>query len=470
MRKTLLLSAALLCAASLNVEAQNYTKIDFGSVTFDDYYGDNVATYGIFNKVSNNGKYAVGYDITTYETLAAFLWMRENPKQIYHLNQTLDRVSMMDVSDDGVIVGSFEQRDYTSAETALKKAVTYPGTCDLDGAWTQLPVPANYSLKNAKSEDFTEQARAITPDGKYIAGNISLKMGEKDLGSDLGTLDVVYDLPVLWTKGAEGYELTKVFYGLGRGSKVYKDGAWTDGKDSVNYNSFMTYDITQDGSTIVGMNVSGCGGFNPAFIRDGKLYQIIDCGEEASYEETDEPDVNFNGGILISADAYNNFYGYYQESDGYTYKYFMFTNDNKLVYLDNPIITADKSGKQYAKSTAGISYVMSVSDDGSVIAGGGVGSDGIEQYNTPAVAYTTGSSDGIALAKAENEAVKLDYRQGGNLYVNGLYRRASIYNAAGKLVAQGGQGHAFNLSAKAGGVYVVKVETAQGVKTFKLAR
>lgn len=468
MRKTLLLSVALLCAAA-NADAQDYTTQSFASVTFDDYYGDLVQTYGIFNKVSNNGKYAVGYDITTYQTLAAYLWKRENPTQLYHLNQTLNRVSMMDVSDDGVIVGSFEERDYSNADAAMKNAVTYPGTCDLDGNWTQLPVPANYAVKNARSEDFTEQARAITPDGKFIAGNLSVKVGERDLGADLGTLDVVYDLPVLWTKGAEGYELTQVYGGLGRGSKVYKDGAWVDGRDSVNFNSFMTYDITADGSTILGMNVSGCGGFNPAFIRDGKLYQVIDCGEEATYEDEEEPDVNFNGGILISADASNNLYGYYQEADGYSYKYFMLTHDDQLVYLDQLVICADKGGKQYAQSTAGIPYVMSVSDDGQVIVGGKVGSDGVEQFNTPAVAYVDGPAAGIARPDASTEEVTIDHRRGGNLYVNGLYRRACVYDAAGKLVAQGGQGHAFNLSAKAGGIYVVKVETAQGVKAFKVA-
>lgn len=56
------------------------------------------------------------------------------------------------------------------------------------------------------------------------------------------------------------------------------------------------------------------------------------------------------------------------------------------------------------------------------------------------------------------------------LYVNGEYTRADIYSAQGSLIDTGGQGKAFNLGSQPAGAYIVKVTTADGTKTFKVAR
>ena len=79
-------------------------------------------------------------------------------------------------------------------------------------------------------------------------------------------------------------------------------------------------DISNDGRTLVGLNVSGRGGFNPAFIRDGVLVQLFECGEEDSPEE----EVNFNGGYIQTIDANGNMYGYYADPNNIPY-FFTFT-------------------------------------------------------------------------------------------------------------------------------------------------
>ena len=66
MKKHLLFSAALSLMATAGVQAQDlsdYKYYDFGETTWVDPDGyENPYVCGYFNKVSANGKYAVGYD------------------------------------------------------------------------------------------------------------------------------------------------------------------------------------------------------------------------------------------------------------------------------------------------------------------------------------------------------------------------------------------------------------------------
>lgn len=144
----------------------------------DPCYGEETGAAGLFKHVSSNGKYAVGYEEaqTIFQLGGAFVWQLSNPTELTPLGITCNRISACDVSNDGIIVGSFEQRE--DEET---NAVAYPGWRTVDGEWQQLPVPANYSISQATNEDFTAEARAITADGKYIVGNLGLKVGEKEI-------------------------------------------------------------------------------------------------------------------------------------------------------------------------------------------------------------------------------------------------------------------------------------------------
>lgn len=424
-------SLALSSAQSLN--AQTMVTQSFQDFMISDPYygGETMGATGYFQHVSSNGKYAVGYDDSqiNFQLGGAFLWQASDPTELTPLGLTYNRISACDVSNDGIIVGSFEQR-----EDEEKNAVAYPGWRTVDGDWQQLPVPAHYSQKQAKTEDFAEEARAITADGKYIAGNLSLKVGEKEILE--GTLmEIIHDSPVLWEKQGDSYVLSAVYDQLGKAgkNKLYVDGELVEQADSAYFTQFLVRDISDDGKTIVGLNVAGSGGFNPAFIRDGELVQLFNCGDEEDYEGEDETTtVNFNGGTLLSIDAEGNMYGYYVDADA-NQMYFVYTADGK------------------------------------VVAGGGVTSDGQVAFNYPAISYDE-SVTSVKTIDSIRKDVNVRFSGRNFVYITGEYSSADVYAADGTLVSRVGQGTPVNLSGRSAGTYVVKVQTADGVKTFKVAK
>lgn len=471
MNKLLLTCAcatALAFSAPQTVNAQDYIEqnfIDFPIV--DPEYDDAANAAGWFQHVSSNGKYAVGYDEakSIFNLGGAFLWQLSDPTELTPLGTTYNRISACDVSNDGIIVGSFEQR-----ENEEKASVAYPGWRTITGDWQQLPVPEGYSLTQAKTEDFSQEARAITADGKYIAGHASIKVGEKTILE--GTVvETLHDCPILWEKKGDSYVINTVFSNLGKAghNKLYVDGKLVEQADSATFTQFFVRDISDDGKTIVGLNVAGGGGFNPAFIRDGELVQLFNCGEEDYGEEEEgenKEETNFNGGTILSIDGEGNMYGYYTDAAELVHP-FIFTNDNKLVYVDE-IFTCGGGGKQIAQTE--LHPAMCCSNDGKVIAGAGLGKDPkIGNYNYPVIKY---ESDVNAVKNIENirNHVSISYAGGNLVYINGEYTSAKVYAANGTLVATVAQGTPANLAGKAAGTYIVKVETAKGEKTFKVVK
>lgn len=471
MNKLLLTCAcatALAFSAPQTVNAQDYIEQNFKDFPIvDPEYGDAANAAGYFLHVSSNGNYAVGYDEakSIFNLGGAYLWQFSDPTELTPLGTTYNRISACDVSNDGIIVGSFEQR-----ENEEKATVAYPGWRTITGDWQQLPVPEGYSLTQAKTEDFSQEARAITADGKYIAGHASIKVGEKTILE--GTVvETLHDCPILWEKKGDSYVINTVFSNLGKAghNKLYVDGKLVEQADSATFTQFFVRDISDDGKTIVGLNVAGGGGFNPAFIRDGELVQLFNCGEEDYGEEEEgenKEETNFNGGTILSIDGEGNMYGYYADAAELVHP-FIFTNDNKLVYVDE-IFTCGGGGKQIAKTE--LYPAMCCSNDGKVIAGGDLGKDpNIGNYNYPVIKY---ESDVNAVKNIENirNHVSIRYAGGNLVYINGEYTSAKVYAANGALVATVAQGTPANLAGKAAGTYIVKVETAKGEKTFKVAK
>lgn len=470
--KQTLLTAALGLAAAATANAQ-YVNKSFQDVEFQDaIFGETFTPAGVFNHVSANGAFAVGADQgqMTSDYGGAFLWRRSNPDKLEQLCTDHDRITANDVSNDGIIVGSFEKRaDPDEAEAA------YPGYKPVDGEWAKLPVPDSFSVAYAIAQDFAEEARAITPDGKYIAGNIDYRIGWT-YNSVFGRSEKVVNAVTLWKKTDDGYALDTCYTELGKAgqSMVYDNGELKAVDHEVSYTQFLVYDISNDGQTIVGMNMAGCGGFNPAFVRNGKLIQLFDCGEEASYDDYDdesgeEPDVNFNGGVIQSIDANGNMYGYYVTAED-EYTYFIYTAEGKLEYTDNMYTCATKDGTKYLSASNGLNPLWDCSEDGTVLVGAGVGSMGFGSYNYPALAYVDNTSSAIDRVQAIRSDVGVSFAGGNTLFVNGEYDKATVYNAAGAVVAEGCQGKAFNMAGKAAGTYIVKVETANGTRTFKVAK
>lgn len=427
MKKSLLKSVltAILLAVSVNVSAQKV--YDFRDYLFD-MSGDQLTPFGVFYHVSANGKYAVGYDDQV--SPFCYFWCADKPDDLELLWDIDERyVSAHDVSNDGTVVGSWEDWDQIE-----EQGPSYPAYKPLNGEWTKLPVPDNYSIEMATSMLFVSQARAITPDGRFIAGNFYIVTGfNETFGWDKCSL-----VPCLWENG----ELKKVY-------------------DNLGITGFMVWDISNDGSTIVGMNTADTGGQNPAIIRNDSLINILDCGTAG----TDT--ANFNGGVANSIDAKGNVYGYFQEADGKKVKYFKYTKDNKLVFLDQ-WVACHGGGKDFIFGQT-LTNVLDCSEDGSVLVGGGMVALDFGVVNAPMLALFD-KSNGIDRARSTDSEVSIDWRRGDNLYINGEYNRADIYSASGALIKSGAQGHAFNMNNVPTGTYIVRVTTDKGTQSFKIAK
>ncbi len=431
--------ASLSCGASAQEEATLY---NFNDAVFI-IEGYETPVCGVFNHVSNNGKYAVGADDQI--SMTSYYWSADAPDVI---NMAWDPSrgysTLNDVTNDGVMAGSVDS--LLTGETYVRQ---WPATFTLDGGWKLLPVPENYS--SDQSNEFNSMrtincVRAVSSDGKYMAGQVYVSTGEID--EDFG-IEKVKLLPVVW----ENNEIKKVY-------------------DDLGINTFYVYGISEDGSTVVGVNTAENGGQNPAYIKDGKLYNVFSC---------DDPETNtFNGGILCSIDAEGNMYGYFLDEND-TYKYFSVKADGSIVYFDQlvtcagggykfgPYVAYDENGEAQAVPAGGMYSLLDCSTDGKVLAGGETINIGFGVVSCPAMIVSKGAT-GISKPEAVKSDVSIDYRKGGTLYVNGEYNSAEIYGVGGNLVMKGGQGEAFNLSSLPSGTYVVKVSYNGGSKTFKVLR
>ena len=431
--------ASLSCGASAQEEATLY---NFNDAVFI-IEGYETPVCGVFNHVSNNGKYAVGADDQI--SMTSYYWSADAPDVI---NMAWDPSrgysTLNDVTNDGVMAGSVDS--LLTGETYVRQ---WPATFTLDGGWKLLPVPENYS--SDQSNEFNSMrtincVRAVSSDGKYMAGQVYVSTGEID--EDFG-IEKVKLLPVVW----ENNEIKKVY-------------------DDLGINTFYVYGISEDGNTVVGVNTAENGGQNPAYIKDGKLYNVFSC---------DDPETNtFNGGILCSIDAEGNMYGYFLDYND-TYKYFSVKADGSIVYFDQlvtcagggykfgPYVAYDENGEAQAVPAGGMYSLLDCSTDGKVLAGGETINIGFGVVSCPAMIVSKGAT-GISKPEAIKSDVSIDYRKGGTLYVNGEYNSAEIYGVGGNLVMKGGQGEAFNLSSLPSGTYVVKVSYNGGSKTFKVLR
>ena len=331
-----------------------------------------------------------------------------------------------------------------------------------DAEWTKLPVPEDYSLYYAECMSFSSEARAITPDAQFIGGHVNIKVGEAEFQ---GTkFDKCNELPVIWKKTEEGYVIDQVFTGLGAPGKHQQliDDELVTLDTEATYNTFFVRDISNDGRTLVGLNVSGRGGFNPAFIRDGVLVQLFECGEEDSPEE----EVNFNGGYIQTIDANGNMYGYYADPNNIPY-FFTFTADGKLVWNEDGTLCADKAGKTYPLYYEEMYPMWDCSEDGTVFVGAGTGNLGFGAYNYPMLAY----DKSVSAISTMNKGSELSMSYKNNvLSIIGASVCGNVYDASGKLVRTIAQGGSLDMSAMPAGTYVVKVATATGIKTYKIAR
>ena len=437
---------------------QGYKVYDFKHCTWDikDNYGGlnrDANLYGFFSHVSPNGKYAVGTDEELMKR--AFSWSLDNPEVIeMHGDYDFD-VALFDVTDDGTLVGG--KRDAFGT--------MYPAYKPQGANWQLITRGMErLNLDMATNGNVQMGIRATTPNGKYMAGSFYINTGAY---SDMG-VEVSHLVPVLFKDG--------------RVERIY---------DDLGIREFMVWDISDDGSIICGMNTAGIGGQNPAFIRDGKLIQLFDCGDERDFDTPDDVYGNVEGGICNSIDNEGNIYGYYAESigdyPGQPVPFIVPSDCDYAIFLD-PTYGNQKfpeeywtlewyicggNGSAYTRTDSHLYSLLDCSDDGRVFVGGGMASLGFGTANIPQLCVydePLSPKDVDALPSVvDAQQAQGVFVSGHSLFVKGIYDEVQVYNAQGALVASGAQGQPIALPA-AKAVYMVNVSYADGTKCYKIQK
>ncbi|MDE7346649.1 MAG: hypothetical protein K2N48_07915 [Muribaculaceae bacterium] len=313
MKKSLLLIGIALAGTTLASKAENKVYV------FD--------TLGIIGGVSDNGKYAA---VTDDEQYIAYIWDAANPGVLEDItmegepdapaSQRPVFTTAMDVSDDGIVVGSIGFADLYQYPAYYK-----------DGEWNLLPI--------APDASYTNEAVCITPDGTVIAGYQHVK--PKASSTD-GTSRGQY-FPCQWFLQEDGsYEL-----------KMYNEIKLPD------HQGFFPMTQTPDGKVIGGYVFAGFGSMLNALIVEGELVMFDelstfkDCleykgkyftgydenGRQTWTEDINDPNIVWHEKTLIN--------GYYDGSRG------------EESMMNGFFTNCDDNGNLYGAR----SYVTNIKDD-----------------------------------------------------------------------------------------------------------
>lgn len=313
MKKSILLMGLALAGTSLAAQAESKVYV------FD--------SLGIVGGVSDNGQYAA---ITDDEQYLAYIWRASNPEELYDITEKADPdlpasqralfTTAMDVSDDGIVVGSIGYGDYHQYPAYYK-----------DGEWNLLPIDPDAINTN--------EAICITPDGTVIAGYQHIKLAS---ATGDGTSRGQY-IPCQWFLQEDGsYEL-----------KIYKD------IKLPNHQGFYPMTQTPDGKVIGGQVYAGFGSTLNALLVEGELVMfdeissIKECleyrgkyytGVDENGKQTWTDDRNDPGIVWFETELIN---GYYDGTQG------------EMSMMNGFFTNCDGNGNFYGAR----SYVTDVTDD-----------------------------------------------------------------------------------------------------------
>lgn len=431
--KKMLVLPLFASAALLNVSAQDVTATvtSFKTCMLD---GEEVPLAGTL-RVSDNGKYAVGYDDENGGfTYAAYLVDVETMKMTYlndYTGSKNDGLKVFDVSDDGTIVGTFLNH-YTSS-TGRDSLVWTIGYKPLNGDWVDLPLPEKANKKWLSYFSDSPDGRLISPDGKVICAVVQMAWNDED-----GKYHSVW-APVIYHIDGEGkVTMKEIDYNmlLGHGQGLY------------------VYDMTDDGRYVVGRGEASNGGGLPMMYdtQENKYIQL----NKVKIEDSEDGDY-FTEGQAMFIDNEKNVYLTYKDAYGKIHSeiYNITTGETKdlpsgiNVSCGIPGFVLGSSS-YYGPATviegpsvslSPMSAVLSMSDDGKVLAGCGYTSSEYGEWNYPAITVLSGTPSGVKGVQADGVSVGAD--------------KAEVFNVQGQNVGS-------SLSGLSHGMYVVK-----GVKDGK---
>ncbi len=361
------------------------TFVGVASVVAD---GEDCPFYGTF-RVSDNGEYAVASDSET--SYAGLLWTRST-NEIQYVNDftgsKYDGVILCDVANDGRMVGAYPGYQ-TNATTGVQFQCWTPAYKYINGQWVDLPLPANTCLSYPMDLDYCTFAKRISPNGRLILGEAYL-ITDSLLSS--GSYKKFWE-PILWVLDESGAVTeTRTFENLPYGGQ-----------------GFIPYDMTDDGSVIVGMAENVRGEQLPAMIKDNELVFLaapvltmltttVDDTDYYYYREYDadgnEQEYFWDGGIVNCIDDDMNIYYYYTDGANQFYSYVEnIATGEKTQYPSYVacgtggvvlgLSTVFATGKDFSLDE--LYTALNIADDGTVIAGGGLGEAYSENYNFPAL-------------------------------------------------------------------------------------
>ncbi len=451
MRKNfLLMSAGLLTAtlcplaASAQQDSIHSTLIKSEYVTLDGY---DSSVYGSF-RVSNNGKYAVACD-ESGDSYAGILWQRESNSITFvndYTGEKADGVLLYDVADDGMMVGAYP----TTVDGSF---CWLPGYKYLGKEWVNLPLPDNANMTHAYDMDYCSYAVCVSSDSRVILGEVDLYREDSTSRWE----------PMLWFLDENG-NVT--------GTQTFED------QDYGNQ-GFMGYDMTDDGSVIVGNVSSARGDYLPVIIRNGVMTWIdgpkltfveSDNRWEDLDEETGVEHEFFWEGTVMSLDKDGNMYYYYSDGDGVQHNIVENIYSGEKTEYDQ-IVSCGVGGMVLGQSViasdrpfdmSGLYSALNVSDDGMVIAG--CGYNEVYYYTYPALILLEESPiNGIKAIKLDGVNIS---RDGNTISISGEFDRAELFNATGMQVAST-KGN-IDLSGMTNGMYIIRISKGNACFVRKL--
>ena len=454
----------VLCATFITLNAQK-------RLTFENY---EYCVGAVFQNVSNNGKYVAGYGSSSYGgSNTAFIYLVEEDS-IYCLNPEyaddlefahLRSASAMDVSDNGIVVGSYTFDDAKSYESV-------PAYYNIEsGIWTKLELPTEIDGKIAYENAHYGEATSISADGKYIGGYIQMKMDNSTRSKLVGR-----EVACVWVRTNDDaqnpiYELqkpvdsdhTKIMTQGDRAYRMSDNGQWLGGHGTNGFGCFNVMlwenhfndslldrtilkgkeDIDREGDT----NGDGViddedGGAEGQYWWGGTTYCISPsgewvCGEHSyngtGYADSEQPAVGFR---------YNTITKVLEDT--------LFAGIPFVIFDDGEMIYKEKG-------------IMSSSVDKSVMCGTYAVNAGFGMMSMPMIIFPNET----AVENVEDLDINL-FVNNLTLFVDGEFTLVEVYSMLGALVGTYDVNE-INLANLNKGVYLVRIYNGNNAITKKIS-
>ena len=460
MRKITLIMA-LIMSVFASVDAQK-------QITFEDV---EYCTGAIFNKVSNNGKYAAGYASSDLGgSNVGFVYLVEedsmiclNPEWEDNVEQShLVKATAMDVSDAGIVVGQY----------AFDNQQVRPAFYNIsNGMWTELERPTNIKGLTAAGSLHGE-ATSISADGKYIGGYVIARMDNSTRAEETRR-----NVPCVWVRTNDDelnptYELQKPINESAEEIMTQGDWAWH---------------MSDDAKWLGGNSSANSGCFNVGIWENHFDESVLDRTILIGKEDWDRSEDDNEDGVVDDedgADAGQYFWngivtcvspngewicGYHtfngtgyndveiKEAVGFRYNTKTEVLEDTL-FAGCPTVIFD-DGEMIFSNTG----IMSSSNDKKVQCGTAIITvEGLGQLNIPMLLFP----EETAIENVENLNVHL-FVNNSTLYVEGEYTSIELYSVLGALVGTYNTNE-INVANMNKGVYVVRIINGNQATTKKI--